>query len=74
MYKIIEKTKPYIKIGLSEDDEPMVFHLVKSGTKCSNKKPMWLYFIEDGYQTEPFQSGIQLVSEKEIFEKFKIKI
>lgn len=73
MYKIIEKTISYIKIGLT-DNEPIVYHLVKSGTKCSDKKPMWLYFIEDGYQLEPYQSGVRLVSEKYISEKFKITL
>lgn len=49
-------------------DDPELIHIVKSGFEN-----MWFVFGEDAYQTEPFLSGIQFLSEQDISEKYGIE-
>jgi len=66
-YKILSQTKNYIKLQL--EDEPELVHLIKSGHKNE-----WFRFLEDGYEIEPWQSGIDLITDEMILKTYQIDV
>jgi hypothetical protein len=66
-YKLISQTKNYIKLQLG--DEPEVFHLINSGYD-----KQWFRFQEDGYELEPWQSGIDMITEEMIKTNYGINV
>lgn len=66
-YKIIFQTKNYIKLQLEE--EPELVHLVNSGYD-----KQWFRFQEDGYELEPWQSGIDMITEEMIKTNYGINV
>jgi hypothetical protein len=63
----LHEIRPSVIKTFQINDDPELVHLVKSGFKN-----MWFVFEEDAYQTEPFKSGIQFLSEQVISEKYGI--
>ncbi len=69
-YYLNRHTERYATIT-TKDEEQEVVHLVKSGfTDPDDKQPQWFMFKEDPHETEPNHSGVQLVSETNIYQMF----
>ena len=51
------------------DEKPELLHIVKLG--CTD---LYVCFYEDAYQQEPWQTGLRVMTEEEILEKFKIEL
>lgn len=67
-YKLLEKTPNYVKLYMV--GQPLVIHLVKSGRNDKEDVTYWFRLYEDAYDTEPWQTGIQTMSDATIKEKF----
>ena len=73
-YKIVVSTPNYIELFDVNDAPDEVIHLVRNNR--SNKVGMsyWFMFKEDAYELEPYQNGINLLSEEDIKSMFDIDI
>ena len=54
---------------IADGDGDQVLHIVKLGHEDT-----YAVFYDDAYETEPWQTGLQVMRRQEIFEKFGITI
>lgn len=66
--KWVEMPPSYNKTYLLEGD-PVLLHIVKL-----NHEDSYAIFFYDAYQTEPWQSGITVMTAEEIYIKFEITL
>lgn len=67
---IVSGAGNHVTIYDKENTPDMVVHLVKSGHIGTDSKPLFYKFIEDAYESEPFESGIETISLPKIAEKW----
>lgn len=66
--EVKQLTKKCWQFGIA--DEPYVLHVIKS----AGFEDMYYYFQEDAFQLEPWKSGINFGTKKQIEELFKISL
>jgi len=68
-YRLLERSPNYVKIQI--DGEPEIIHLIRSG-HYDGQNTEWFRFHEDAYETEPSQSGIDKLFDKQVIEQYGI--